>query len=242
MRIVTEDRMLLMINDSLPVSPRPVSRKEQREATRELLLTTAERLFAEQGLSQVSMRHIVEVAGQGNNSALKYHIGTRADLIRAIVRKHGEPVAVRAREMAEKVRGSTNPRDHLAGLVLPYTEHLAGLGNPSWNARFNAQVAVDPVFREEILTGDLVPIPDYEYWRGVPELTPAEALLRRQAMRMAVMHTCAEQERLAATTGDPADWHMIGEGLADAVTGLLTAPCHPRNAHSEPTANEGNSP
>ncbi|MGN5238366.1 TetR/AcrR family transcriptional regulator [Rhodococcus sp. SJ-3] len=220
-----------MTDDSSPDSPRPVSRKEQREATRELLLTTAERLFAEQGLSLVSMRHIVEAAGQGNNSALKYHIGTRADLIRAIVRKHGEPVAARAREMAEQVRGSTNPRDHLASLVLPYTEHLAELGNPSWNARFNAQVAVDPVFRDEILTGNLVPTPDYDAWAGVPELPPAESLVRRQAMRMAVMHTCAEQERLAATIGAPADWQMIGEAITDAITGLLTAPRHPRNAH-----------
>jgi hypothetical protein len=36
----------------------------------------------------------------------------------------------------------------------------------------------------------------------------------------------AEQERVAADTGTPADWHLIGESLTDAVTGLLLAPRH----------------
>jgi hypothetical protein len=46
-------------------------------------------------------------------------------------------------------------------------------------------------------------------------------------MRLAVIHTCAAQERAAADTGTPANWPMIGETLTDAVTGLLLAPRTP---------------
>ncbi|MFD6896436.1 TetR/AcrR family transcriptional regulator [Rhodococcus sp. NPDC060086] len=236
------DKMMTMSKNSSVSSPQPVSRKEQGEATRQLLLTTAEQLIAEQGMAQVSMRHIVEAAGIGNNSALKYHIGNRVDLVRAIIRRHGEPIAARTRELSEQVRDSDDPRDHVASFIRPHIEHLAELGNPSWQARFIAQVDVDPVLRDEILTGTLVQVPRYDTWSGVPELPPAEEALRSRALRMVVLHTCAAEERLAASTGVPADWPMIGEALIDAVTGMLTAPRHPRNAHSEPTANEGNSP
>src|SRR5215472_8928339 len=105
-------------------APRPRSRREQAEATRELLLRTAERLYAERGLAQVSNRQIVEAAGQANNSALSYHVGTRTDLINAITRSHVEPIAVRTSELVRAARGSREPRDHVASLVLPYTEHL----------------------------------------------------------------------------------------------------------------------
>jgi AcrR family transcriptional regulator len=210
------------------VDTRPGSRREQAEATRELLLRTAERLFAERGLAQVSNRQIVEAAGQANNSALAYHVGSRTDLIDAITRAHVEPIAARTRELVRAARGSRQPRDHVASLVLPYTEHLAGLGNPSWCARFLAQVVTDPALV------DLDPVLAVEFlegvaavWSHVADLPPAESALRNQTARVAVIHTCAEQERVAATTGVPADWSLVGVALTDAVTGLLLAPRHP---------------
>lgn len=214
-----------MVTDS-----RSGSRREQADATRGLLLRTAERLYAERGLAQVSNRQIVEAAGQANNSALTYHVGTRTDLIRAITRSHVEPIAARTQERVRAVRGSRKPRDHVASLVLPYTEHLADLGNPSWCARFLAQVVTDPALaRQE----DIDPVLAVEFlegaaavWSHVADLPPAEAALRDQTARVAVIHTCAEQELLAATTGVAADWSLVGEALTDAVTGLLLAPRH----------------
>ncbi|MGO4759077.1 TetR family transcriptional regulator, partial [Streptomyces sp. 2MCAF27] len=59
------------------------ARAEQVSATRELILTAAERLFAERGVYAVSNRQVSEAAGQGNNAAVGYHFGTKADLVRA---------------------------------------------------------------------------------------------------------------------------------------------------------------
>lgn len=67
-------------------------RGERADATRELILATAERLFAEHGVFAVSNRQVSEAAGQGNNAAVGYHFGTKTDLVRAIARKHAEPV------------------------------------------------------------------------------------------------------------------------------------------------------
>lgn len=211
------------------------SRREQADATRELLLRTAERLFAERGLSEVSNRQIVEAAGQANNSALTYHVGTRTDLIRAISNSYSEPIARRTREMLDESRGSEDPRDHVACLVQPYTEYLAGLGTPSWCARLNAQLSADPTFGDTVLwdpvMAPLLREAATAAWSHAPDLPPEVTALRHQTARVAVVHTCAEQERTAADTGVPADWAVIGETLTDTVTGLLLAPVRGQPGH-----------
>lgn len=212
-------------------SPRPrrgVPRREQAEATRTVLLRTAERLFAERGLAEVSNRQIVEAAGQANNSALTYHVGTRVDLIRAIVRSHAESLSGRTQELVEQVRGRVEAREHVASLVLPFTEHLAQLGNPSWFARFLTQLAADPVFSADVHV-EILLAPSYQeglaaVWSHLPELPPQEAALRGQMAWYAIVHTCADQERTADASGAPADWAQVGEAVIDAVTGLLLAP------------------
>lgn len=192
------------------------TRRAQAAATRTLLLRTAERLYAERGLSEVSNRQIVDAAGLANNSALTYHIGTREDLIRALAREHGEPILARTRELTGAARGSTDPRAHVAALVSPYVEHLGSLGHPSWFARFSAQLSADPVFGRELRAdpswGPLIGS-SLDFFRlRRPEL-------RSQMVQMLVIHTCAALER----QGEPVDWPGIGEELIDAVTGLLLA-------------------
>ena len=48
------------------------------------LIETAERLFAEKGIDNVSLREINRAAGQKNVAALHYHFGTRESLLEAI--------------------------------------------------------------------------------------------------------------------------------------------------------------
>src|SRR5215212_6920733 len=53
-------------------------------ATRELLMLTAERLFAERGFEGVALREIGREAEQRNPAVTQYHFGTRDDLVREI--------------------------------------------------------------------------------------------------------------------------------------------------------------
>ena len=56
---------------------RPRRRHSTGEATRELLMVTAERLFAMNGVEGVSLREIQAAAGQSNSSVITYHFGSR---------------------------------------------------------------------------------------------------------------------------------------------------------------------
>ncbi|MGO4755150.1 TetR/AcrR family transcriptional regulator [Streptomyces sp. 2MCAF27] len=51
---------------------------------KEQLVLAAERLFAEHGLDGTSLRQISAAAGNGNNTAVQYHFGSKARLIQAI--------------------------------------------------------------------------------------------------------------------------------------------------------------
>ena len=106
------------------------ARAEQAGATRELILSAAERLFAERGVHAVSNRQVSEAAGQGNNAAVGYHFGTKADLVRAIVRKHATQIEeIRAR-LVDRAGDSTDVRVWVDCLVRPVTEHLGELDGP----------------------------------------------------------------------------------------------------------------
>ncbi|MER5625138.1 TetR family transcriptional regulator [Streptosporangium sp. NPDC002544] len=209
------------------------ARAERADATRESILVAAERLFAEHGVFAVSNRQVSEAAGQGNNAAVGYHFGTKADLVRAVVRKHAEQIErVRVRMLAE-MGDSSNVRDWVACLVRPSAEHLAALGDLTWYARFGAQVMTDPAFRE-IMVDEFLTSPSLHQVldglnRCLPEL-PAEVRAERGDMaRQLMVHMYAERERaLAEGTPTPrSSWHDAATGLIDALVGLWLAPVTP---------------
>ncbi|MEV8371403.1 TetR/AcrR family transcriptional regulator [Kribbella sp. NPDC056861] len=206
------------------------ARADRAGATRDVILETAERLFAEHGVFGVSNRQISEAAGQGNNAAVGYHFGTKTDLVRAIVRKHTEQVEqLRARRLAE-LGPEPNIRDWLTCLIRPQTEHLAQSGPPTWFARFGAQVMTDPGLRkimaeESLSSPSLLQIID-GLKLSLPAL-PAEVQRERGDMaRLLMVHLLAEYERgLADGTPVPrASWDETATGLIDALAGLWTAP------------------
>ncbi|GLW08051.1 TetR family transcriptional regulator [Microtetraspora sp. NBRC 13810] len=208
-------------------------RAERASATREQILTAAERLFAEHGVFAVSNRQVSEAAGQGNNAAVGYHFGTKADLIRAILRKNADLIEHNRRRMLAETEGSTEMRDWVACLVRPSTEHLAALGSPTWYARFCAQVVPDPTLRDividEALTSpSLVRIVE-ELHRFLPTLPDAVRAERIDMTTHLLVHVCAEHER-ALADGRPtprSSWYGVATGLIDAIVGLWSAPVTP---------------
>ncbi|GAA2428543.1 helix-turn-helix domain-containing protein [Streptomyces macrosporus] len=214
-------------------------RNGRSPATRESILAVAERLFAEHGISALSNRRIGEAAGQGNNFAVGHHFGTRADPVRAVVRRHAEPMERRRSRMIAETRarrgGHGQVRDWVACLVRPLTEHLEALGGPTWFARFGAQVTTDPVPRRVVLDEALATRPVQQVLDGLdrclPALPPSVRLERGDMARNLVSHVCAERER-ALAEGSPAHernrhertWEDTAAGLIDAITGLWAAP------------------
>ncbi|MEU4196255.1 TetR family transcriptional regulator [Kribbella sp. NPDC026611] len=205
-------------------------RSARVNTTRELILTTAERMFAERGVHEVSNRQISEAAGQGNNTAVGYHFGTKADLIRAIVQKHAEPIEARRRELLAEIGDTPDLRDFVTVLVRSSTDHMAGLGTPSWLARFSAQLMNDPALRMiqielSLNSPSMLRIVDGlgELLADLPEPVRRE---RGDMARHLIVQMTAEFER-ALAEGRPttrATWREMADGLIDGIVGMLTAP------------------
>ncbi|MEW9548296.1 TetR family transcriptional regulator [Nonomuraea sp. NPDC050783] len=217
-------------------------------ATREQILATAERLFAEHGVFAVSNRQVSEAAGQGNNAAVGYHFGTKADLVRAIVRRHAAGIerirramlADARRAMLADAAGSGEVRDWVACVVRPLTGHLESLGTPTWFARFGAQLMTDPALRDVMIEHALTSPTLVEVLGGLdrclPGLPPEVRAERRQMTSHLMVHVCAERER-ALAEGLPtprATWDGTASGLIDAITALWAAPATPQPVTPQP--------
>jgi AcrR family transcriptional regulator len=202
-------------------------RTERAQATRDAILAAAERLFAEHGVITVSNRQISEAAGQGNNTAVGYHFGTKTDLVRAIVRRHTEDMDRRRDRLAAEAADSRDLRKWVACLVRPVTEHLAELGSPTWFARFAAQVMADPELRTVIVEEALSTPSLRAVLDGIdgcrPDL-PAPIRAERDDMaRHLIVQMTAERERaLAENRPTPrASWHDAATGLIDAIVAIM---------------------
>ncbi|MET7278893.1 TetR family transcriptional regulator [Kribbella sp. NPDC005582] len=212
-------------------------RAEWANPTRELILTAAERLFAEHGVIAVSNRQISEAAGQGNNTAVGYHFGTKLDLVRAVLRRHATPIEELRQRLLTELGDEPDLRGWISCLVSPVAEHLAMVGSPSWFARFSAQVVTDPALRsisdEERLASPTLPRVIEGLTECLPDL-PAEVRAERGDMtRQLLVHTFADRERaLADGTPTPRDsWYDAADGLIDGLVGLWTAPVTNRSRH-----------
>ncbi|MFC5834794.1 TetR/AcrR family transcriptional regulator [Nonomuraea insulae] len=198
--------------------------------TRTRILLTAERLFAEHGVFAVSNRQISDAAGQGNNAAVGYHFGTKTGLLHAIV-EHHTTLMERIREQELRARGdSTDLRDWVACVVLPFTEHLSSLGTPTWYARLAAQIMTEPQLRELAAAG-LHDAPTFYtvvggLHRCLPALPPELRRRRDDMARTLLVHTCAHREHTLPVGADAARaaWSATAAELIDAIEGLYRAP------------------
>jgi AcrR family transcriptional regulator len=114
-----------------PGGPSRTRRTGGRE-TREQLLLTAERLFAQRGIDAVSVREILDAAGQRNKNAAQYYFGGRDGLISALVTARSEELNQRREVLLDELE-STGRQDDLralcTALVAPLAEALDEPGN-----------------------------------------------------------------------------------------------------------------
>lgn len=97
------------------------------EATRELLMTSAERLFAWRGVEGVTLREIQIQAGQSNSSVITYHFGSKAGLVRALIEFRYKTIDARRTELLDESRTENNlhdPRTAVWLIVRPLVESI----------------------------------------------------------------------------------------------------------------------
>lgn len=198
-------------------------------STRELILGAAERLFAEHGLDNVPHRQIAAAAGQGNVSAVNYHFGTTSDLVRAIVRRHGEAVEELRLRWVAAAETSNELRGWVGCLIYPVAEHLESLGSPTWWARFSALVTTDPRYRnliaEELEHSHGLSRTATALSRSAVHLPEAVRLERNEMTRLLAVHVFAQRESALADGSSVAraTWRESADGIVDATVGLWQA-------------------
>ena len=214
---------------------RKARREDQNSFIRELILDTAERLFAEHGVFAVSNRQIAEAAGQGNTAVVGYHFGTKTDLVRALVRRFNVVVEQERARMLARIGESEDVRDWVECQVYPITDRLAALGAPTWFARFGAQVMTDPMLRKIMVDEAILASPSVrQTFDGIRRcllsaLPAAVHREREEAALTLIVHMCAERER-ALADGLPTprpNWQGAASGLTDILVGMWLAPVSP---------------
>lgn len=100
-------------------------------ATREKLLDSATRAFAEQGIANASLLEITKQAGQRNRGSLHYYFGSRDGVVVAILDQH---VGFLARREAE-VLAAARDRPGLAPVVEAVVRPATELAESGWRGR-----------------------------------------------------------------------------------------------------------
>ncbi len=178
--------------------------------TRLLIIEAAERLMAERGVHGVSLREVGAEAGQRNTGAVRYHFGSKEQLVNAVFEHRMAPINVRRLALLDQL-DAAGDGDTLRGLLeafaYPLAEMLGEIGRPSWYLRFCIQAAYVEGSAPTDLEGQL--------W------TQGAATVRRRALDL--IGAAGVDELLCADRWDLASGHLA-HGLADREFLLQYAP------------------
>lgn len=204
------------------------------DPTKERLFQAAEQLFADLGIEAVSARQIALAAGQKNQSAIRYHFGSKDDLIAALLgRRIAEINERRARLLAEP-GVEHDIRALIGAIAIPLAERVGRDGHGGAYVRFLAHVFSDRRRRDLLIehgaSAALLRRIYADLRRLAAQLPDALFAERLRLMVGGIIHALADRERLRAK-GDagpfvlPHDAFM--NNLIDAGVGILTAPASP---------------
>lgn len=194
--------------------------------TREQLIITAERLFAQRGIHAVSLRAIGTAAGQRNSSVTQYHFGDKATLLDAIF--DYRMTSINEQRMSHLATMRADGRgDELRSLIeaflLPLAASVAKPG--SYYARFLATFSADPRYQTswDWKTAESLRLVWGGLRRCLSHLPESTVQARLRMLEHLVLHTIADHER-AGELGDCGHREPRVTELVDAAEGLLTAP------------------
>jgi AcrR family transcriptional regulator len=196
------------------------------EATRELILLTAERLFAERGIEAVPLRDIGLAAEQKNNFAVQYHFGDRENLVRAIAEYRAAPLAaINLRIVADLVAGERPVS--VTDLVRAFVTALsANLEEDSHFLGFISRYIVErggyAGLEETVPTGLKATLQEI-FLRLVPHLTSELLAERWEILFTSAVHTLARYQVAMRNGTLPAPLDYLVEDLVRSLAAGLEA-------------------
>lgn len=197
----------------------------RRGDTRLALTLTAERVFAQEGVSNTPLRRITQAAGQKNESAIQYHFGSREAMIQAILELRTTVVNADRERMLEVERARADGRPLSARAIArclaePLADHLRRSGGDSHYIRFLAQLWLDrPMWRKlENKAQDSGVIACLAALEAANPHTPRLVVEQRFALAIQMLNFgLAAMEQLIDDRGAAYDWTKGELRLANVV-------------------------
>lgn len=204
------------------------------DLTKARLMAAAEGLFADYGIEAVSARQIALAAGQRNQSAIRYHFGSKDDLVAALHAQRITEINERRAELLDAPGVANDMRALIGAIATPLAERVERDAGGSAYVRFLAHLFSDRQRRDLLI----------EHGASAALLRRIYADLRRLASTIpeplfserlrllvgGIIHALADRERLRAKGS--AGPFVLGQAafvnnLIDAGIGILTAPPSP---------------
>ena len=202
--------------------------------TREQLILAGERLFAQQGVDNVSLRQINAEAGQRNSSASHYHFGSKESLITAICEYRLERLNKRRNDMlaAGAPAGGPASVSTLVGmLVYPMVEEIEGSEGGHDCIQFLSQLLSHPMmnlismWRSQF--GESIGRVYYGLRTALPDVPDEVFGPRFGLMWVLAVNALADRERLRGSATGVVS-HTLPvlylSNLVDALAGMIAAP------------------
>ncbi|UGQ12347.1 TetR/AcrR family transcriptional regulator [Yinghuangia sp. ASG 101] len=194
-------------------------------SVKEQIVLAAERLFAAHGLEGVSLRQVSTAAGNGNNSAVQYHFGSRDRLIQAIFEYRLPDLNERRRVLAARLRPN-DLRSWVECHIVPVLEqgeqqgshYLGFVAKLQQTGRRDVFDQMSDEFRQPTRTFREAIA---EHLAHIPE--PLRSHRVAQAMAFAV-HAGSQRERAQLDGGHVLPFDLHVQDLIDGLVGFLSAP------------------
>ncbi|HXW79768.1 MAG TPA: hypothetical protein VEJ84_09715 [Acidimicrobiales bacterium] len=213
------------------------SDKVHRALGREALIEVAAALMDEHGIDQVSDNQIIQVSGHRNRSAVKYHFGSRDDLVRAVMVPAREKMDAERNALLdhlETVGGQVSARSAIEVAVGPLARQLR-TPEGRRHLRLTAQVLDHPRFASEVRDALWANVSNGSGLARSAALVgpymqhlPVAVRMERGSLAMGfVVRACADQARLLDSPSPlraPLGLETFMANLVDMVLALLLAP------------------
>ncbi|MBL7502363.1 TetR/AcrR family transcriptional regulator [Frankia sp. CNm7] len=197
-------------------------------STKEQIVRAAERLFAQHGVDGVSLREIGTAAGTANNSAVRYHFGSKEQLIQAIFdyrlpRLHERRRLLISEREPDDLRGwiECQIRAVFEQSELDGSHYLCFVDMLSAHGRRDMFRRMPPEFRE---AADTLRAQLGSYLEHLPE--PLRSRRIGTAMVL-IVHVAASREHARFAGHRVLPFAVEVAGLVDSTVGLLQAPVSP---------------
>jgi AcrR family transcriptional regulator len=200
------------------------AKKPSRRTGKQRLLRTAERLLAERGIGEVSLRQISAAAGNGNNSAVLYHFGSKEKLIQAIVEDRLTWLNGR-REILVQERNPHDLRTWVECFALPVMELAEQPG--SHYLTFIAQLRTYGDYSFECLPEPFhsLTFRFIDHLRALlPALPEPIRTIRLSHALMICVLASSDRERARSRKTPLLPYAVHARDLVDGLVGFLTAP------------------